>query len=75
LQVRGLITDEDGRGACHHHNAYTLSLAGVRARKRSKITKRGRDPVVVSNKATRVKPARIFIEDVDYEKALGEDER
>lgn len=53
----------------------TNYLTGLRVEKKSKITKRGRDPVVVSNKTTRVKPARLFIEDVDYEKAFGEDER
>ena len=53
----------------------TNYLTGLQVEKRSKITKRGRDPVVVSNKTTRVKPARLFIEDVDYEKAFGEGEQ
>lgn len=48
----------------------TNYLTGLRVEKRSKITKRGRDPVVVSNKTTHVKPARLYIEDVDYEKSF-----
>lgn len=50
----------------------TNYLTGLRVSKRSKITKRGRDPVVVSNKATHVKPARLFIEDVDYEASFNQ---
>lgn len=48
----------------------TNYLTGLRVEKKSKVTKRGRDPVVVSNKTTHVKPARLFIEDVDYEKSF-----
>jgi hypothetical protein len=50
----------------------TNYVTGLRVSKRSKITKRGRDPVVVSNKTTRVKPARLFIEDVDYEASFNQ---
>ncbi|HVF67095.1 MAG TPA: hypothetical protein VM914_05510 [Pyrinomonadaceae bacterium] len=53
----------------------TNYVTGLRVSKRSKITKRGRDPVVVSNKTTHVKPARLFIEDVDYEKSFGDEEQ
>lgn len=50
----------------------TNYLTGLRVEKKSKIRKRGQDPVVVSNKTTHVKPARLYIEDVDYEKSFGE---
>ena len=50
----------------------TNYITGLRVEKKSKVTKRGRDPVVVSNKTTHVKPARLYIEDVDYEKSFGE---
>lgn len=53
----------------------TNYLTGLRVEKKSKITKRGRDPVVVSNRTTHVKPARLFIEDVDYEKSFGGEEQ
>lgn len=53
----------------------TNYLTGLRVSKRSKTRKRGRDPVVVSNKTTHIKPARLFIEDVDYEKSFGEEAR
>ncbi|HEV7893644.1 MAG TPA: hypothetical protein VGP08_23720 [Pyrinomonadaceae bacterium] len=53
----------------------TNYLTGLRVEKKSKVTKRGRDPVVVSNKTTHVKPARLFIEDVDYEKSFGVEEQ
>jgi hypothetical protein len=48
----------------------TNYLTGLRVEKKSKVTKRGRDPVVVYNRTTHVKPARLFIEDVDYEKSF-----
>lgn len=50
----------------------TNYLTGLRVEKKSKIRKRGQDPVVVSNKTTHVKPARLYIEDVDYEKSFDE---
>jgi hypothetical protein len=53
----------------------TNYLTGLRVEKKSKIRKRGRGPVVVSNKTTHVKPARLFIEDVDYEKSFGDGEQ
>jgi hypothetical protein len=53
----------------------TNYLTGLRVSKRSKIKKRGRDPVVVSDKTTHVKPARLSIEDVDYEKSFGDEEQ
>lgn len=53
----------------------TNYLTGLRVEKKSKVTKRGRDPVVVSNKTTHVKPARLFIEDVDYDKSFGGEEQ
>jgi hypothetical protein len=48
----------------------TNYVKGLRVEKKSKTRKRGRDPVVVSNKTTHVKPARLYIEDVDYEKSF-----
>ncbi|MFL6283439.1 MAG: hypothetical protein ACJ74Q_09900 [Pyrinomonadaceae bacterium] len=50
----------------------TNYLTGLRVSKKTKIVKRGADPVVVSNKTTRVKPARRFIEDVDYEESFNQ---
>ena len=50
----------------------TNYLTGLRVEKKSKITKRGRDPVVVSNKTTHVKPARLYIEDVDYDESFNQ---
>jgi hypothetical protein len=48
----------------------TNYLTGLRVAKRSRIRKPGSDPVVVSNRTTHVNPARLFIEDVDYEKSF-----
>ena len=50
----------------------TNYLTGLRVSKKTKIVRRGRDPVVVSNKTTHVKPARRFIEDVDYEESFNQ---
>jgi hypothetical protein len=50
----------------------TNDLTGLRVSKRTEIRKRGADPVVVSNKTTHVKPARRFIEDVDYEESFNQ---
>jgi hypothetical protein len=52
----------------------TNYLTGVRVTKKSKAAREGRDPVVISNKTTRVPLQRRFIEDVDYEKSFGEDQ-
>jgi hypothetical protein len=49
-------------------------LTGVRITKKTKPAGEGRDPVVVSDKTTRVSPTRRFIEDVDYDKSFGEDQ-
>ncbi|MDT5295490.1 MAG: hypothetical protein QOJ76_2370 [Acidobacteriota bacterium] len=46
----------------------TNYLTGVRVEKKMRATREGHDPVVVSNKTTRVKVARRFIEDVDYDR-------
>lgn len=46
----------------------TNYLTGVRVTKKSKVFKERQGPVVVSNKTTRVRLARRFIEDVDYER-------
>ena len=51
----------------------TNYLTGVRVTKKTKATREGRDPVVISNKTTRVPPTRRFIEDVDYEKSFGDE--
>ena len=45
----------------------TNNLTGVRITKKMKPLKEGRDPVLVSNKTTRVPVRSRFIEDVDYE--------
>ncbi len=50
----------------------TNYLTGVRVSKKFRVKKPGADPVAVSNKTTRFKPARLFIEDVDYEKSFDE---
>jgi opacity protein-like surface antigen len=50
----------------------TNYLTGVRVSKKFRVKKAGADPVVVSNKTTRLKPARRFIEDVDYEESFNE---
>ena len=47
-------------------------LTSVRVSKKFRVKKAGSDPVLVSNKTTRFKPARRFIEDVDYEKSFDE---
>jgi hypothetical protein len=50
----------------------TNYLTGVRVSKKFRVKKAGSEPVAVSNKTTRFKPARLFIEDVDYEKSFDE---
>jgi hypothetical protein len=50
----------------------TNYLTGVRVSKKFRVKKAGSDAVAVSNKTTRFKPARLFIEDVDYEKSFDE---
>jgi hypothetical protein len=50
----------------------TNYLTGLRVEKKSKTRKRGRGPVVVSNKTTHVKPARLYIEDVDYDSSFNQ---
>ena len=50
----------------------TNYLTGLRLVKRSKTRRRGRDPLVVSNRTARVKPARLFIEDVDYDQSFNQ---
>lgn len=49
-------------------NESTNYLTGVRVTKKTKLIKRGQDPVIVSNKRTRVPVKSRFIEDVDYER-------
>ena len=46
----------------------TNYLTGVRITKTTKVLKMGKDPVVVSDKTTRVPIKNRFIEDVDYER-------
>lgn len=46
----------------------TNYLTGVRVTKKSRVIKKGKDPVTVSNKRTRVPVKSRFIEDVDYER-------
>jgi hypothetical protein len=46
----------------------TNYLTGVRITKKMRALKEGRDPVLVSNKTTRVPVRKRFIEDVDYER-------
>ncbi|HEX8354389.1 MAG TPA: hypothetical protein VF611_15905 [Pyrinomonadaceae bacterium] len=43
-------------------------LTGVRVTKRTRAAGEGRDPVVVSDKTSRGKTVRRYIEDIDYEK-------
>lgn len=50
----------------------TNYITGLRVSKKSKVVRRGQDPVVVSNKTTHIKPARLFIEDVDYDKSFDQ---
>jgi hypothetical protein len=52
-------------------NSETIStnfVTGLRISKKLRVKKSGSDPVVVSNRTTRVQKSRRFIEDVDYEK-------
>jgi hypothetical protein len=51
----------------------TNYLTGLRVSKKMQVKKPGADPVLVSNKTTRVKRERRFLEDVDYEKSFGDD--
>ena len=51
----------------------TNYLTGVRVTKKTKATREGRDPSVISDKTARVPLQRRFIEDVDYEKSFGDD--
>jgi hypothetical protein len=46
----------------------TNYLTGVSVTKKTRATREGRDPVVISNKTTHVPTTRRFIEDVDYER-------
>ena len=49
----------------------TNYITGRRYSSKIRVNKRGRAPIT-SDRTTRIKPARLFIEDVDYEKSLGE---
>ncbi|HEX3558891.1 MAG TPA: hypothetical protein VHU19_06795 [Pyrinomonadaceae bacterium] len=51
----------------------TNYLTGLRVTKKTKATREGLDPSVVSNQTTRVPVQHRFIEDVDYEKSFGEE--
>jgi hypothetical protein len=46
----------------------TNYVTGLRVEKRTRATREGHDPVLVSNKTTHVKFVRRFIEDVDYDR-------
>ena len=72
LQLIGQDVENYDRAEGNSDSVSTNYITGLRVSKKSKVVKRGRDPVVVSNKTTRIKPARLFIEDVDYEKSFDE---
>ena len=72
LQLIGQDVENYDRAEGNSDSVSTNYITGLRVSKKSKVVKRGRDPVVVSNKTTRIKPARLFIEDVDYENSFDE---
>lgn len=72
FQLIGQDVENYDRAEGNSDSSSTNYITGLRVSKKSKVLKRGQDPVVVSNKTTHIKPARLFIEDVDYEKSFDE---
>jgi hypothetical protein len=70
----GADVEEYDRAEGDSETVSTNYLTGVRVSKKMKVKKPGADPVLVSNKTTRVRRELRFIEDVDYEKSFGEEE-
>jgi hypothetical protein len=68
FQLIGEDVDEYDRAEGGGTTTSTNYLTGVRVTKKTKVMRKGGDPVVVSNATTRVSPARRFIEDVDYDR-------
>ena len=67
----GVDVEEYDRAEGGSQTVSTNYLTGLRVSKKMQVKKPGADPVLVSNKTTRVKRERRFLEDVDYEKSFG----
>jgi hypothetical protein len=70
----GVDVEEYDRAEGGSQTVSTNYLTGLRVSKKMQVKKPGADPVLVSNKTTRVKRERRFLEDVDYEKSFGEEQ-
>jgi hypothetical protein len=64
----GLEIEDYDRAEGNSQTISTNFVTGLRVSKKLRVKKPGSDPVIVSNKTTRVQKSRRFIEDVDYEK-------
>jgi hypothetical protein len=69
----GVDVEQYDRAEGGSETTSTNYLTGLRVSKKMQVKKPGADPLLVSNKTTRVKRERRFLEDVDYEKSFGDD--
>jgi hypothetical protein len=70
----GVDVEQYDRAEGGSETVSTNYLTGLRVSKKMQVKKPGADPVLVSNKTTRVKRERRFLEDVDYEKSFGDEQ-
>jgi hypothetical protein len=70
----GVDVEQYDRAEGGSETTSTNYLTGLRVSKKMQVKKPGADPVLVSNKTTRVKRERRFLEDVDYEKSFGDEQ-